>query len=136
MAISFIFTVCNGGDSCCNGQCNLGEGDCDSDSDCVGDLVCGSNNCPRSGFEWDSGDDCCIKKGGMETEVLRILYLNCYVVCYGGDSCCNGQCGLGEGDCDRDSDCKGDLVCGSDNCPRTGLQWDSGDDCCMEKGGM
>ena len=27
--------------------------------------------------------------------------------CLGGDSCCvNGNCGVGEGDCDSDSDCK------------------------------
>lgn len=27
--------------------------------------------------------------------------------CDGGDSCCvNGNCGVGEGDCDLDSDCK------------------------------
>ena len=32
--------------------------------------------------------------------------------------CCNATapCGLGEGDCDKDADCAGDLVCGTDNC--------------------
>ena len=39
--------------------------------------------------------------------------------CLGGDSCCDtkpGGCLVGEGDCDNDSHCKGDLVCGMDNC--------------------
>ena len=48
----------------------------------------------------------------------------------GNEECCNeggrGLCKLGEGDCDKDSDCEGSLVCGQDNCP-----WGDGDDCCM-----
>ena len=52
----------------------------------------------------------------------------------GNDDCCSkgiaaGFCGVGEGDCDEDSDCAGSLVCGSDNCP-----WGDGDDCCMHPG--
>ena len=31
-----------------------GEGDCDTDHECEGDLVCGTNNCA-----WGGGDDCC-----------------------------------------------------------------------------
>ena len=36
----------------------------------------------------------------------------------GGWSCCSSsnQCGIGEGDCDNDSECSGNLVCGTDNC--------------------
>ena len=34
-----LFLACNGGDSFCVGQCKLGEGDCDSDSDFEGNLV-------------------------------------------------------------------------------------------------
>merc|ERR1712212_1438169 len=53
--------------------------------------------------------------------------------CCGGDSCCDnkpGGCLVGEGDCDNDSHCKGDLVCGMDNCGgETG--YDGTDDCCM-----
>ena len=32
----------------------MGEGDCNADSECAGDLVCGTDNCP-----WGDGDDCC-----------------------------------------------------------------------------
>ena len=65
-SLSFLVQGCTGGDSCCSGSdpCFEGEGDCDSNSDCVGDLVCGNNNCRNGrlgglgGF--DGGDDCCI----------------------------------------------------------------------------
>ena len=54
--------------------------------------------------------------------------------CYGEDSCCQpyNQCSVGEGDCDEDEDCKGNLVCGEDNCDGKGF--DSSDDCCIEPG--
>jgi len=103
---------CSGGDSCCTStnKCGVGEGDCDSDSDCQSGLVCGVDNCSGSGF--DSTDDCC------------------YRPCTGGDSCCTStnKCGVGEGDCDSDSDCWPGLVCGVDNC--SGPGFDSTDDCC------
>ena len=48
-----------GNEECCNeggrGLCQLGEGDCDKNSDCEGSLVCGYNNCP-----WGDKDDCCM----------------------------------------------------------------------------
>ena len=49
----------------------------------------------------------------------------------GNEECCSeeGPCKVGEGDCDRDSDCEGSLVCGTDNCP-----WGDEDDCCMIPG--
>ena len=54
---------CTGGDSCCSptNPCSEGAGDCDSDSDCFGDLRCGSNNCQGEGFE--ESDDCCYREG-------------------------------------------------------------------------
>jgi len=49
--------------------------------------------------------------------------------CIGGNSCCSdGVCGVNEGDCDKDGDCAGDLVCGSDNCVGDSFSWS--DDCC------
>jgi len=51
---------CYGDDSCCDSRpdgCPEGEGDCDMDSHCAGELVCGEDNCNGSGF--DSTDDCC-----------------------------------------------------------------------------
>ena len=43
------------------------------------------------------------------------------------DGCCTSDnpCEFGEGDCDRDSHCKGGNTCGTDNC-----WWGDYDDCC------
>ena len=66
----------------------------------------------------------------------------CYVVCIsivgsctGGDSCCSpiNKCEADDGDCDTDDDCKAGLKCGTKNCKeKSGLHWDSDDDCCYE----
>ena len=50
---------CNGADSCCtpDNQCNVGEGDCDTDKDCQPGLTCGTDNCIGASFE--ATDDCC-----------------------------------------------------------------------------
>ena len=64
---------CVGGDDCCSDelQCDIGEGDCDQDSHCKDDLVCGDNNCqtnslnfglPTESFDFDYDDDCCESK--------------------------------------------------------------------------
>ena len=41
----------------------LGGGDCDDDSECQGDLVCGADNCHSEfaspGSNWAEGADCC-----------------------------------------------------------------------------
>ena len=63
---------------------------------------------------------------------ILIIDLNVYCLsydkgirkCNGGaddedfEHCCSEEnpCNEGEGDCDISSDCKGDLVCGTDNC--------------------
>ena len=56
----------------------------------------------------------------------------------GGSSCCSSsnQCGEGEGDCDDDGDCFGNLKCGQgsgydDNCD-TSLGFGSKYDCCYD----
>lgn len=47
---------------CCSKKspCGLGQGDCDHDRDCSGDLVCGRNNCGPE-FLWRTAD-CCMAK--------------------------------------------------------------------------
>ena len=49
--------------------------------------------------------------------------------------CCTSSnpCGLNEGDCDNDSECNGNLICGTDNCQSLDSGWAASDfDCCME----
>lgn len=111
---------CSGQENgCCTSEtpCSEGEGDCDSNSDCRGSLVCGHNNCPKKAFDWNYGDDCCFSWEDKP----------------GPDQCERTQdCGEGHGDCDGDDDCKGDLVCGGS------CQWPdenpfNKDDCCKVK---
>ena len=48
--------------------------------------------------------------------------------------CTSGKpCGLAQGDCDRDSECKGDLVCGKNNCG-SAFSWRFAD-CCEDPAG-
>ena len=58
---------------CCTTEhpCGVGGGDCDIDSECAGDLICGENeeesdNCQRDfpdpAFSWADNADCCINK--------------------------------------------------------------------------
>ena len=58
--------TCNKVVECCNEDfpCKLGEGNCDSDADCVGNLICGYNNCgPEFSWStveyWSPGTNCC-----------------------------------------------------------------------------
>ena len=47
---------------CCTNDhpCYFGDGDCDSHDQCLGDLVCGQNNCDLElGFEFTADSDCC-----------------------------------------------------------------------------
>ena len=56
------FTGCDGeGDywSCCSSSnpCGIFEGDCDNDDDCLGFLLCGTDNCFSP---FSTSADCCI----------------------------------------------------------------------------
>ncbi len=79
--------------------CTAGEGDCDSDAECAGSLVC----------KQQSGTDICVSAGGgggtQPPPSAGCTKAPKYVS--------NGGTGYGacEGDCDRDSDCAGGLVC-------------------------
>ena len=74
-----------------------------------------------------------------------VNYLNTGQRCtgrnYNGRRCCTPEkpCNEGEGDCDGPGDgglndgdegCKGNLVCGSNNCKQFGLYYHDKDDCC------
>ena len=64
-----VGTYCNGGNSCCTptNPCPKNQGDCDTDNDCKGNLICGKNNCPKNTGH-STYDDCCYNpegSGGM-----------------------------------------------------------------------
>ena len=97
-----------GGVSCCtsSNQCREGEGDCDSDDECLGNLKCGQGNGLDDNCDASSGfgqfDDCCYAPNCADGSV--------------GDCCSSyNQCGGGEGDCDTDDDCIYGLKCGQGN---------------------
>ena len=77
-----MLATCMGGDSCCNeaNKCDVGEGDCDFDEECLEGLKCGTNNCLSDfGWEedwfsgWDQNDDCCYKPGNNQSNKLFII---------------------------------------------------------------
>ena len=69
--------TCPDGNSCCDEdhRCDVGEGDCDFDKDCLEGLKCGKNNCLVTSQRGDARrlidglegyvaeDDCCFKPG-------------------------------------------------------------------------
>ena len=57
--------------TCCSIQnpCKVDEGDCDSDTECLGNHFCGTDNCPN-GFP--SSADCC-EDGGTTTSPLTTI---------------------------------------------------------------
>ena len=71
--------------TCCtddaNEPCGLGEGDCDTDDECAGDLVCGENNCLRMGSGFKKGSDCC-ELPTIKGKVLSIVEESRYVLRY------------------------------------------------------
>merc|ERR1712106_836791 len=137
---------------CCSFEnpCVEGEGDCEQDNDCNGDLVCGNNNCKAFGSFFHPKDGCCIKPMVTSVEaVTRPAFpltepfpgQKCSGRNYQGRRCCTPEnpCDEGEGDCDGPGDggghdghkgCKGDLVCGSNNCMQFGIFYHEKDDCC------
>eukprot|EP01064_Diplonema_japonicum_P009263 TRINITY_DN16730_c0_g2_i1.p1 TRINITY_DN16730_c0_g2~~TRINITY_DN16730_c0_g2_i1.p1 ORF type:complete len:369 (+),score=127.01 TRINITY_DN16730_c0_g2_i1:72-1109(+) len=91
-------------DKCQTVACKHGEGDCDTDDECVAGLACGHNNCkamhPMDAANYEELADCC--------EVMQPFHL---------DYCMkNPGCGFGIGDCDNDDQCGDGLVCGLNNC--------------------
>ena len=49
----------NDWDYCTGKGCGRGQGDCDGDSECAGDLVCGLDNCADFHYNTEPKADCC-----------------------------------------------------------------------------
>jgi len=117
---------------CCTPQnpCPEGEGDCEIDNDCSGNLVCGNNNCKQFGTFFHEKDDCCVKPKVTSAEPFQ----RCKGRNFFPKPCCTPQnpCPEGEGDCEIDNDCSGELVCGNNNCKQFGSFYHEKDDCCVK----
>ena len=106
--------------------CKLCEGDCDSDADCEGTLICAQrgafeavDGCSGEGGSRDVyGKDMCVNPPAPDPtpaptpppsppSLTNIQYVgNPCSVAFSG-----GQCEECTGDCDNDDDCAGDLRC-------------------------
>ena len=58
--------------SCCSSAspCNVNQGDCDTNEDCIGDLVCGISNC--IGSEFPANVDCCESQGNLPWMIFML----------------------------------------------------------------
>ena len=65
----------------------------------------------------------------MNVDAILVSGLRCFGI---DDDCCSEAhpCGFGDGDCDDNTHCTGDLTCGTDNCPWDTDDEGSKDDCC------
>ena len=102
-------------DGCGNDPCGQCAGDCDRDTDCEGDLICFQREDDESvvGCSGDasSGWDYCYDPSGKVTVLAPTPAPAPRFEDYTMDGCGNDPCGQCEGDCDRDTDCEGDLIC-------------------------
>ena len=103
--------------------CKEGQGDCDSDDDCEGNLVCGFNNCGTD-IDIEPNSDCCEKNRFTGNGTI------------GDYGYCSqfGPCGLGQGHCSSDQDCQEGLVCGEQNCQEFHPNAYEFTDCCEGAG--
>ena len=119
--------------------------------------MCGSNNCKKFGTYYHEKDDCCEKRketpnsGLIQPPQLGVWMEppegeRCSGRNYQGRRCCtpDAPCDIGQGDCDGPGDggqhdnhagCKGNLVCGSNNCMKFGAYFHPKDDCCENPDG-
>jgi len=91
--------------------CSAAQGDCDDDSHCKGSLKCGKNNCKDFHANARSSADCCIE---IKSGSGFLGWSFCKQYKYGLYT--SPPCGVGQGDCDNDSECGKGLKCGTDNC--------------------
>ncbi len=107
------------------GPCAEGEGDCDSDSECMSGLYCISNVGGDYGWTWNV--DVCQSSSCPWSPGDYAYCRDC------------GPCAEGEGDCDSDSECMSGLYCvnnvgatygwawGVDVCQSSPCPWSPGD---------
>merc|ERR1711962_1922512 len=58
--------------SFCKGSCTLGQGDCDRDTDCMGSLFCGQDNCRQFHSQAHPWADYCMKPESLFTKIFSL----------------------------------------------------------------
>jgi hypothetical protein len=98
--------------------CGFGEGDCEEE-ECGGYLVCGKDNGAAVGLA--PGWEVCKLPRGIKGVCADWSNETAHE-----SSCAECPCGLGEGDCDNNSQCQPGLVCAKDVGPQFGFpsEWD------------
>ena len=115
----------------CSSECPCGEGEtgCSQNGDCRGSLRCGDEVCS---LQLGVGQGDCSKDGDCASwRCGDDGVCTCPEDCSPAQAdwnCCSEECPCqeGEGDCDQDSHCLGDLVCGTGTCDIEGVRGD----CC------
>ncbi|MEM6454006.1 MAG: hypothetical protein AAF772_02830 [Acidobacteriota bacterium] len=114
------------------GPCGSGVGDCDSDDECAGNLVCAEDRGPDFGF--GARVDVCLAPGGgngggggnpnPNPNPNPTPDPNACPIENGQPGFCNrcGPCAAGQGDCNEDTDCLPGLVCVQNNGPDFGFR--------------
>ena len=65
---------------CCTASspCNIGEGDCDKDSECAAGLKCGQDNCRGFNPSAQSNADCCIPDPNYSSKSVCVNFIRCF----------------------------------------------------------
>merc|ERR1712173_176933 len=75
-------------------QCGYGQGDCDADEQCAGDLKCGSNNCIEFRSWAEPTADCCVtipKENFFKIDVKKIKEIKEVIANTESTICSHGQ---------------------------------------------
>jgi len=97
--------------------CDVGEGDCDSDDECKGFLICDETSRAVNLYGAPSGWDVCTPPLTARNDgSVACSEASTSTRCQSVDC----PCGAGMGDCDSDMECGGGMLCGTDNGPAVG----------------
>lgn len=101
-----------------NEPCDVGEGDCDSDAECKGFLICNHSSLSVDSYGAPStGDVCTPPFSALNDGSVGCTGNGSWNRCLAADC----PCGVGSGDCDSDAECGGGLLCGEENGPAVGF---------------
>ena len=105
--------------------CAEGYGDCDSDSQCAGSLICGKDNAQQFNPAFPSNGDICVKKPSSSSSSSSSAK-------WDWSLCKKQKCTAGMGDCDK-GQCAPGYKCKYNVAKNYNPQWPSAGDICVKK---